>query len=131
MPSCWPTKPRSGRRWSRLRVPGRTDRRYVKRIRSPHEPDRVLHARWRYAGPVVPDVAPISALTRLWALIRATILNLAPVSVMNVRMETRTMLCLARVAVTATFVVLCTQPTRSQSVAEFYRGKTIEIQNAY
>src|SRR5437762_13599464 len=39
-------------------------------IRSPHEPDRVLHARWRHAGPAVPDIAPQERRT----LIRATIL---------------------------------------------------------
>src|SRR5438552_14007243 len=36
--------------------------------RSPHEPDRVLHARWRHAGPSVPDIAP----PKRGALIRAT-----------------------------------------------------------
>src|SRR3954453_17036354 len=39
---------------------------------SPHEPDRVLHARWRHAGQAVPDVAPQG--------IRASILRLTPMS---------------------------------------------------
>src|SRR5258705_3001551 len=29
-----------------------------KGLRSPHEPDRVLHAKWRHAGLAVPDIAP-------------------------------------------------------------------------
>ena len=29
------------------------------RLRSPHEPDRVLLARWRHAGSAVPDIAPL------------------------------------------------------------------------
>src|SRR5947207_513532 len=38
---------------------------------------------------------------------------------------------LARATITATLVALFAAPAGAQSVADFYRGKTIEIQNAY
>src|SRR5258708_18497004 len=42
-----------------------------------------------------------------------------------------TMSLFARVAFALTFLVFLAAPTRAQSVTDFYRGKTIEIQNAY
>src|SRR5947207_3859005 len=41
------------------------------------------------------------------------------------------MLRLVRVAVMVIFVILLVAPVHAQSVADFYRGKTVEIQNAY
>jgi tripartite-type tricarboxylate transporter receptor subunit TctC len=41
------------------------------------------------------------------------------------------MSCLARVALSATFAALAAAPACAQGPADFYRGKTVEIQNAY